>query len=152
MLRKRIDCKSLENFLKNVSDGVRFSKIASLCCTNCNSSITSIHNRFFSKYVPKNYFLGSTTRVPPHGFWKIALYKISEQFFRDNFVISHLTKLQATNLQVSTLLKRKCLTKIYRTSIQLQRRLSLSKRKYLYLNNDAEMPMLRFPSGSFNHI
>ena len=55
MLRKIIDCESLENFPKKVFDGVCFNKIASLSCTNCSSTITRIHRRFFSEYVPKNY-------------------------------------------------------------------------------------------------
>ena len=91
MLRKIIYCESLENFPKNVYDGVYFTKIANLCCANCNSTITRIHRRFFSEYVPKNYILGSTTEVSPRGFCKIALYKISEIFVRDIFVIPYLT-------------------------------------------------------------
>ena len=75
MLRKIIDCESLKNFPKNVYDGVCFNKIASLCGTNCSSTITSIHRRFFSEYVPKNVILGSATC----GDSKIAFYKISEK-------------------------------------------------------------------------
>ena len=37
------------------------------------------------------------------------------------------------------LLKRKCLTKTYRTNFYFQRKLLLTKRQYLYLNADAEM-------------
>ena len=44
MLRKRFNCESFENSQENVSDGVYFSKAASLQCT---------HNRFFSEDVPK---------------------------------------------------------------------------------------------------
>ena len=40
-----IDCESLENFLKHVCDGVCVNKIASLCCTNGNSTITRIYHR-----------------------------------------------------------------------------------------------------------
>ena len=73
-----IDC---ESSTMNVYDGACLNKIASLCCTNCNSMITIIYYRFFSEYVPKNYILGSTTEVSPRGFCKKALYKISEEFF-----------------------------------------------------------------------
>ena len=90
-----IDC---ENFPKNVYDGVCFNKIASLCCTNCSSTITRIHHRFFSEYVPKNYIPSSATWVSPRGFCKKALHKISEKFLRDIFLIPYLTKLQASNL------------------------------------------------------
>ena len=68
-----------------------------LYCTNCNSTITRIHHRFFSEYVPKNYIPGSTTEVSPRGFLQ-ALYKNSETFLRDIFAIPYLTKLQASNL------------------------------------------------------
>ena len=91
MLRKIIDCNSLENFPKNIYGGVRFSKIASLCCTNCSCTITSDHHRYFSEYVPKNYILSSTTEFSPRGFCMIALYKISEKFLWDIFLISYLT-------------------------------------------------------------
>ena len=63
MLRKISDCESLENFPKNVYDGVCFNKIASLYCANYNSTITRIHQRLFSEYVPKNYIPGYTTKV-----------------------------------------------------------------------------------------
>ena len=95
MLRKIVDSEILENFPKN--DEVCLNKVASLCCTNCNVTVTSIHQRFFSEYVPKIYIPGSTTDISPSGFCKTALYKISEKFLRDTFVISHLTKLQAFN-------------------------------------------------------
>ena len=97
MLQKIIDRESLENFPKNVYDGVCFSKIASLCCTNCNSTITSILHRFFSEYVKKNYTPGSTTEVSPRGFCKIALLKFRQSFCEIS-VIPYLTKLQASNL------------------------------------------------------
>ena len=108
--------RKLENFPKNVYDGVSFNKIARLCCTNCNSTMTNIDQRFFSEYVSKNYISGSTTEVSPRGFCDIALYKILEKFLQDIFVISYLTKIPASNLQVATLLKNKCLTKTYRTN------------------------------------
>ena len=91
---KIADCESLENFLKNVSNGVSFNKIASLCRTNCNSTITKIRHRFFSEYIPKIYISSSTKEVPPRSFFKIALYKILERFLKDIFAIPYLTKFQ----------------------------------------------------------
>ena len=116
MLRKTIGCESLENFPKNVYDRVCFNKIACPGCTNCNSTITRIYRRFFSEYVPKSYMPGNTTEASRRRFCKIALYKISEKFQRDIFVLPYLTDLQASNLLVSILLKRKCLTKTCRTN------------------------------------
>ena len=40
-----IDRESLENFLKHVYDRVCFNKIASLCCTNGNSTTTRTYRR-----------------------------------------------------------------------------------------------------------
>ena len=90
---KIIDCQSLENFPKNVYDGVCFNTIASLCCTNCNSTISRIHHRFFLEDVPQTYVPGSTTEASLHGFCMIVLYKILEKLLRDIFVIPCLTKL-----------------------------------------------------------
>ena len=88
-----------------------FNKIAGLCCTNWNSTITRIHQRLFSEYVTKIYILGSTAEVSLLGFRKIGLYKISENFLRDIFNILYLTKLQTSDLYVSTLLKKIVLQK-----------------------------------------
>ena len=108
MLRKISDCESLENFPKNVYDGVCFNKLASLYCANCNCTTTRIHHRFFFRICSKELYSGFHHKSFPRGFWKIALYKISEKFLPDNFVISYLTKLQTSCLYVATLLKRKC--------------------------------------------
>ena len=107
MLPKTIGSESLENFPKNVYDRVCLNKIACPGCTNCNSTIT----RIYRWYVPKSYVPGNTTEASRRCFCKIALYKISEKFQRDIFVLPYLTDLQASNLLVSILLKRKCLTK-----------------------------------------
>ena len=107
MLPKTIGSESLENFPKNVYDRVCLNKIACPGCTNCNSTIT----RIYRWYVPKSYMPGNTTEASRRRFCKIALYKISEKFQRDIFVLPYLTDLQASNLLVSILLKRKCLTK-----------------------------------------
>ena len=112
MLPKTIGSESLENFPKNVYDRVCLNKIACPGCTNCNSTIT----RIYRWYVPKSYMPGNTTEASRRRFCKIALYKISEKFQRDIFVLPYLTNLQASNLLVSTLLKRKCLTKTCRTN------------------------------------
>ena len=103
MLPKTIGSESLENFPKNVYDRVCLNKIACPGCTNCNSTIT----RIYRWYVPKS----NTTEASRRRFCKIALYKISEKFQRDIFVLPYLTDLQASNLLVSILLKRKCLAK-----------------------------------------
>ena len=95
---KIIDCQSLGNFPKNVYDGVCFNKIASLCCTNCNSTISRIHHKIFLEDVPQTYIPGSTTEASLHGFCMIVLYKILEKLLRDIFVIPCLTELQASNL------------------------------------------------------
>ena len=83
MLQKIIDRESLKNFPKNVYDGVCFSKIASLCCTNCNSTITSILHRFFSEYVKKKLYSGFHYRGFPAWFLPDSSFDISAKFLRD---------------------------------------------------------------------
>ena len=90
-------------------------KLESLLCKlqlyyNQNST------QFFSEYVAQNLIPSSTTDDFPRGFSKIALYKLLERFLRDIVVIPYLTKLQASNLLVGTLLKSKCLTKTCKTN------------------------------------
>ena len=51
MLRRIIDCQSFKNSQENVSDGVYFSKVASLQCVDCT---------LFSENVPKTSFLNRT--------------------------------------------------------------------------------------------
>ena len=92
------DRKSLENFLKNIYGGVCFNKIASLCSTKSNSTITRLHYRLFAEYVQKNCISSSTTEVSPRGFWERALYKIWKEFLQDVYVIPYWTKLQTYNL------------------------------------------------------
>ena len=48
ILRKIIDCKSLEN-----SQGVSFIRVISLQFSDCNFAIKRIHRRFFLGNVPK---------------------------------------------------------------------------------------------------
>ena len=53
MLRKIIDGKSLEISQKNVYEGVSFSKVTNLQCSDCNFAIKIAHHRYFLEYVPK---------------------------------------------------------------------------------------------------
>ena len=53
ILRKIIDCKSLENSQGNFYGGVSFSKVINLQFSECNSAIKNIYYRFFSGNVPK---------------------------------------------------------------------------------------------------
>ena len=48
ILRKIIDCKSLEN-----SQGVSFIRVISLQFSDCNFAIKRIHRRFFLRNIPK---------------------------------------------------------------------------------------------------
>ena len=72
MLQKIIDCESLENLPENVYDGVCF-KVASLCCTNCISTITRRHHIFFFRICSKNCMPGSTTEVSLRGLQESSL-------------------------------------------------------------------------------
>ena len=54
MLRKINDRKSLEISHQNVYDGIFFSKVVCLQCPDCNSSIKSLHHRFFPQYISKS--------------------------------------------------------------------------------------------------
>ena len=53
MLRKIIDGKSLEISRENVYEGVSFSKVTNLQCSDCNFAIKIVHHRYFLKYAPK---------------------------------------------------------------------------------------------------
>ena len=54
MLRKIIDnCESLVIFQEKLCDGVSFSKVASLQCSDCIFAIKKTHHRFFSENVPQ---------------------------------------------------------------------------------------------------
>ena len=62
MLRKIIDAKSLEISRENVYEGVSFSKVTNLQCSDCNFAIKMTHQRYFFENVPntsclkKQYF------------------------------------------------------------------------------------------------
>ena len=53
MLRKRIDGKSLEISQEKVYEGVSFSKVSNLQCSDCYFAIKIAHHRYFLEYVPK---------------------------------------------------------------------------------------------------
>ena len=53
MPRKIIAGKSLEISQENVCEGVSFSKVTNLLCSDCNFAINIAHRRYFFKYVPK---------------------------------------------------------------------------------------------------
>ena len=57
MLRKTIDCESAETSQENFYDGVSFSKVASLQCSDCNFAIKRTHHRLFLEYVQKKEYL-----------------------------------------------------------------------------------------------
>ena len=52
MLRKIIDCKSLEISKENVCENV--SKVTSLQCSDCNFTIKKTHHRFFYRICTEN--------------------------------------------------------------------------------------------------
>ena len=53
ILRKIIDGKSLEISQENVYEGVSFSKITNLQCSDCNLAIKITHHRSFLECVPE---------------------------------------------------------------------------------------------------
>ena len=63
ILRKIIDCKSLENSHGNFYGGVSFSKVVNLQFSDCNFAIKNIHHRFFSGNVPKTSCLKKIKKV-----------------------------------------------------------------------------------------
>ena len=63
ILRKIIDCKSLENSQGNFYGGVSFSRVISLQFSDCNFAIKRIHHRFFLENVPKTSCLKKIKKV-----------------------------------------------------------------------------------------
>ena len=57
MLQKITYGESLEISQDNVYDGVCFSKVTNLQCTDYNSTIKRIHRKFFFNYIPKTTVL-----------------------------------------------------------------------------------------------
>ena len=63
MLRKIIDGKSLEISQENVYEGVSFSKVTNLQCSDCNFAIKIAHHRYFLEYVPRTSCLRKQSMV-----------------------------------------------------------------------------------------
>ena len=53
MLRKIIDGKSLEISRESLYEGVSFSKVTNLQCSDRNFAIKIAHHRYFLGYVPR---------------------------------------------------------------------------------------------------
>ena len=53
MLRKIIEGKSLGISQENVYEGVSFSKVTNLLCSDCNFAMKIAHYRYLLEYVPK---------------------------------------------------------------------------------------------------
>ena len=53
MLRKIIEGKSLGISQENVYEGVSFSKVTNLLCSDCNFAMKIAHHRYLLEYVPK---------------------------------------------------------------------------------------------------
>ena len=53
VIRKTIDGKSLEISQENVYEGVYFSKVTNLQCSDSSFAIKITHHRYFLEYVPK---------------------------------------------------------------------------------------------------
>ena len=63
ILRKIIDCKSLENPQGNFYGGVSFSKVTSLQSSDSNFAIKRIYHRFFLRNIPKTSCLKKIKKV-----------------------------------------------------------------------------------------
>ena len=92
ILRKIINCESLEISQENFYDEVSFSKFTVLHCSDCNFTIKRTHHRFFLEYVYKPAVLERTKKV----------------FFREKSLwwTSVFLKLQSCNTQPSVLWKK----------------------------------------------
>ena len=53
MLQKIIDGQSLKISQENVHEGVSFSKVRNLQCSDCKFAVKIAHHRYFLEYVPK---------------------------------------------------------------------------------------------------
>ena len=61
MLRKIIDCGSLEVSQENVRDGIYISKLTIMQCTDCSSNTKRLHYRFFLEFLLKTSGLRKNT-------------------------------------------------------------------------------------------
>ena len=84
----------------------------------------------------------SSTEVFEYGLFMVTLFKLSRNFLRDIFAKHFLTKSQASNLWVATLLETTCLAKYIELTFYSKGYLYCVK-NYIYIR----MPMPRFPSG-----
>ena len=75
MLRKIIDGKSLKIFQENVYEGVSFSKVTNLLCSDCNFAIKTAHHKHFLEYVSKTLkvLIYSQVNVFGGGFFSLKL-------------------------------------------------------------------------------
>ena len=99
------------------------------------------HRSCRSRVHPSNFIKkDSITEIILHWSCAVALFKLSINFLRNIFVKHFLTWSQASNLQVTTLLKITC------------KRLQL----YSHVDSDAcvnvDMPIARFPNGRFPRL
>ena len=121
----------------------------------------SLVKTFFIKDASLEFILAillktdSNKDVFAHGFFMVTVFKLSKNFQRYIFAKYFLTKLEASNLQVATLLEITCLTKHIELAFNSKGYSYCVKKLYLYsnadadadANADAEMPMPRFPNG-----
>ena len=82
----------------------------------------------------------SNTEVFAYGFFMVALFKLSGNFLGDIFAKHFLTKLQASYLQVSTLLETICLTKYIELAFN-SKGYSYCVKNYIYIRMPMPMPM-----------
>ena len=83
MLRKIIECESLDISQENFYDGVSFSKAASLHCSGCNFTIQKTHYRLFVKYVLKTSCLKKNNKFQkqsPRVFFKKGVLRNFAKF------------------------------------------------------------------------
>ena len=76
MLRKIIDGKSLDISQENVYEGVSFSKVTNLQCSDCNFAIKIARHRYFSEYVPKTSCLVKQYFEKKSLWWNSFLIKL----------------------------------------------------------------------------
>ena len=88
----------------------------------------------------------SNIEVFAYGFFMVTLFKLSGDFLGDIFAKHFLTKLQASYLQVSTLLETTCLTKYIELAFN-SKGYSYCVKNYIYIRMPMTMPMPRFPNG-----
>ena len=76
MLRKIVDGKSLEISQENVYEGVYFSKVTNLQCSDCNFAIKIAHHRYFLEHVLKTSCLKKQNFEKKGLWWTNFLIKL----------------------------------------------------------------------------